>query len=603
MPSDTPDPAGPTGDRPTDRPTGLAPVPLTAVADQLDPALAVRVDTDAPAAPVQSVPPVESAPPPGPAPQPGPTPRPTAEPVLLTGAAVRAADCRPGDLFGALPGARVHGAEFAGQAVAAGAVAVLTDAAGLELVRRQGLSVPVLVTPQPRRALGPASAAIYHHPSEHLQIVGITGTSGKTTTCFLLEAALAAQGLTTGLLGTVMTRITEPDGTSTELPSAFTTPEAPDLQALLAVMRQHGVQAVAMEVSSHALHLGRVGGTRYRVGAFANLSQDHLDFHPTMEDYYLAKASLFDGRPAAGGGTPLGAGVSNIDDEYGARLATEYPDPGGRPMVTVSPAGAAADWRLDEVTADATGRQQLRISGPDGLRLRTELGLPGPFNAANALLALACVHAAGYTESAAIQAAATAISSVQVPGRMQRVDAGQDFLAVVDYAHKPAAVRAVLTAVRASVPGRVIVALGAGGDRDAGKRPLMGQAAAELADVVIVTDDNPRSEVPHEIRAAVLEGAHQVGESELGEARLRADDILEIGDRAQAIAMAVALAAPGDAVVIAGKGHETGQEIDGVKHPFSDVQQLEAALGSRGTASEPDGARRGDQHGKGEAPQ
>ncbi|NNG36055.1 UDP-N-acetylmuramoyl-L-alanyl-D-glutamate--2,6-diaminopimelate ligase [Nakamurella aerolata] len=592
MPSDSRVPAGPSDPAggnptagaaggPTDRPTGLTPVPLAEVATGLDPALAVRLE-------------------------PGSVDHPADE-VALSGAAVRAADCRPGDLFGALPGARVHGAEFAGQAVAAGAVAVLTDAAGRELVRQQGLSVPVLLTEQPRRALGPASAAIYHHPSERLQIIGVTGTSGKTTTCFLLEAALRAQGLTTGLLGTVMTRITEPDGTSTELPSAFTTPEAPDLQALLAVMCQRGVQAVAMEVSSHALQLGRVGGTRYRVGAFANLSQDHLDFHPTMEDYYLAKASLFDGQPAAAGGTPLGAGVSNIDDEYGARLAAEHPSPGGRPMVTISPDGAAADWRLEALTADATGRQQLQIAGPDGLALQTELGLPGPFNAGNALLALACVHAAGYTDPSAIQAAAQALSAVQVPGRMQRVDAGQDFLAVVDYAHKPAAVRAVLTAVRASVPGRVIVALGAGGDRDAGKRPLMGQAAVELADVVIVTDDNPRSEVPHEIRAAVLEGAHQLGEDELGEARLRADTILEIGDRAEAIAMAVALAGHGDAVVIAGKGHETGQEIDGVKHPFSDLRQLESALGARsgagGVGSAAESAGKGESVGKGEAPQ
>ncbi|MDQ6656995.1 MAG: UDP-N-acetylmuramoyl-L-alanyl-D-glutamate--2,6-diaminopimelate ligase [Actinomycetota bacterium] len=482
----------------------------------------------------------------------------TANPTV-TGATLRADEVRGGDLFGALPGARAHGAQFAAAAIAAGAVAVLTDAAGARLIPPDvAHRAPVLVVEDPRQALGPVSALIYGNPSARMSVFGITGTSGKTTTCFLLEAALRAQGLATGLIGTVMTRIGEQDSGGQEqvLPSAFTTPEAPDLQALLAIMLERGVQAVSMEVSSHALALGRVGGTRYAVGAFTNLSQDHLDFHPDMEDYFRAKAKLFDGRAAAA--------VVVVDDEYGRRLSAEHRD-----AWTVSTSGRLqASWRLTGLTADPTGRQHLRIAGPENLELATDLAIPGAFNAANALTAIACVHAAGYDPVVA----AKAISTVQVPGRMQRVDAGQDFLAVVDYAHKPAALAAVLDAVRGSVPGRIVAVIGAGGDRDTGKRALMGAAAAARADLVIVTDDNPRSEDPQQIRLAVLAGATSTD----GSAKIE-----EIGDRGAAIVAAVAAAGPGDAVLIAGKGHETGQEIDGVKHPFSDVEELRKALAGR----------------------
>ncbi|MDQ2845547.1 MAG: UDP-N-acetylmuramoyl-L-alanyl-D-glutamate--2,6-diaminopimelate ligase [Actinomycetota bacterium] len=483
----------------------------------------------------------------------------TAADPTVTGATLRADEVRRGDLFGALPGARVHGARFADAAIAAGAVAVLTDQAGARLIPPSVAGrVPVLVVDDPRQALGPLSAQIYGDPSARLPIFGITGTSGKTTTCFLLEAALRAQGLRTGLIGTVLTRIGEQGRGRQEhvLPSAFTTPEAPDLQALLAIMLERGVQAVAMEVSSHALALGRVGGTRYAVGAFTNLSQDHLDFHPNMEDYFRAKAKLFDGRAAAA--------VVDIDDEYGRRLSAEHRD-----AWTVSTSGRAeASWRLTGLTADPTGRQRLQIVGPENLQLAPELAIPGAFNAANALTAIACVHAAGFDAVVAAQA----ISTVQVPGRMQRVDAGQDFLAVVDYAHKPAALAAVLDAVRGSVPGRIIAVIGAGGDRDTGKRALMGQAAAARADLVIVTDDNPRSEDPQRIRQAVLAGTTG------GDGTAKVE---EIGDRRAAIGAAVAEAGAGDAVLIAGKGHETGQEIDGVKYPFSDVEELRKALAGR----------------------
>ena len=469
--------------------------------------------------------------------------------VAVSGVTLRAAEVRPGDLFAALPGARAHGADFAGQARAAGAVAVLTDPAGVERAGATGL--PVLVHPQPRAVLGAAAATVYGDPTQRLRVLGVTGTSGKTTVAHLLEAGLAAAGRTTGLIGTVGVRVA-----GAALPSAFTTPEAPDLQALFAVMLEEGVTDVAMEVSSHALALGRVGGTRFAVGAFTNLSQDHLDFHADMEDYFEAKASLF-----APGRTERA--VICVDDEWGGRLAARTPG-----AVTVSTAiGSAsgrADWRARDVVVDPDGTQHFTATTPRG-PLPVRLRLPGPFNVANALVALACLDAAGVEPAVA----AEGLARVAVPGRMQRIERGQPFLAVVDYAHKPAAVAALLDALRPQVAGRLLVVLGAGGDRDRAKRPLMGAAAAARAELLVVTDDNPRSEDPAAIRAAILAGAR--GEPHRGEVR-------EIGDRAAAIAAAVAAARPGDAVVVAGKGHETGQKVGDVTLPFDDAEELAAAI-------------------------
>jgi UDP-N-acetylmuramoyl-L-alanyl-D-glutamate--2,6-diaminopimelate ligase len=478
----------------------------------------------------------------------------------VTGVTLRAAEVRPGDLFAALPGARAHGADYAGEAVAAGAVAVLTDPAGLARARAAG--VPVLVHPRPRDVVGPVAATVYGDPTRRLRVVGVTGTSGKTTVAHLLEAGLTAAGRSTGLLGTVSTRI----GTRTA-PSAFTTPEAPDLQALFAVMVEDGVTDVAMEVSSHALALGRVAGTRFAVGAFTNLSQDHLDFHADMEDYFAAKASLFEpGR--------TGHAVVCVDDGWGARLAAATPG-----AVTVASAGPA-DWCARDVATAADGTQSFTAATPHG-PVPVRLRLPGPFNVANALVALACLDAVGVPPGVA----AEGIAAVAVPGRMQRVEVGQPFLAVVDYAHKPAAVAALLDALRGQVPGRLIVVLGAGGDRDRAKRPLMGAAAAARAGLLVVTDDNPRGEDPAAIRAAVLAGAR--AEPCRGEVR-------EVGDRAAAIAAAVAAARPGDAVVVAGKGHETGQKVGGVTFPFDDAEELAAAICAAppaATAAAPRGAR------------
>jgi UDP-N-acetylmuramoyl-L-alanyl-D-glutamate--2,6-diaminopimelate ligase len=469
---------------------------------------------------------------------------------MVTGITLRAQQALPGDLFVALPSliaGRAHGADFTGIACSAGAVAVLTDPVGAHrpalaaaIARRPG--IPVLVHPDPRSVLGTLSARTYGNPSGRLAVLGITGTAGKTTTAYLLEAGLRAAGAHTGLLGTVAARIGE-----ALLPSTFTTPEAPQLQALLALMVERGVTHVPIEVSSHALVLGRVSGTKFAVGAFTNLSQDHLDFHTDLEDYFAAKARLFDGRACSE--------VVCIDDVWGQRLVT------GK-TTTVSLRGDAT-WHATEVSAQRAGTQEFRARGPDGFDQRLAVRLPGAFNVTNALLALAVGHAAGADPVVLARGIATA----EVPGRMQRVDRGQGFLALVDYAHKPAAVAALLDAVRAQVPGRLLVVLGCGGDRDTTKRPLMGAQAAQRADLLVITDDNPRTEDPAEIRAAMLTGA-AVGPAE----------VAEIGDRAEAIAYAVTRARPGDAVVVAGKGHESAQEVHGVKHPFVDADVLAALL-------------------------
>ncbi|MGH3621065.1 MAG: UDP-N-acetylmuramoyl-L-alanyl-D-glutamate--2,6-diaminopimelate ligase, partial [Sciscionella sp.] len=409
---------------------------------------------------------------------------------------------------------------------------------------------------KPRDVLGAASAMIYGEPSRHLSVLGVTGTSGKTTTSYLVRAGLAAAGRTTGLIGTVETRVA-----GKRLASAFTTPEAPDLQALLALMVEHGVTDVAMEVSSHALALGRVAGTRFAVGAFTNLSQDHLDFHLDMEGYFAAKAMLFDGR--------ANTEVVNVDGEWGGRLVGEH-------TVTVSTVPhVRATWTASDLRVDPSGAQSFTANGPMGARVALDIRLPGAFNVANALLATAMLHSAGVP----LTAIAKGMSAVDVPGRMERVVLGQEFTAVVDYSHKPAAVAQMLDSMRGQLHqahnhGRVIIVLGCGGERDAGKRPLMGEAAARGAGVLVITDDNPRGEDPATIRAAMLDGALGVPAAERGEVR-------EIGDRGEAIAEAVRLARAEDIVVVAGKGHETGQSIAGVVHPFSDVDELAAAIRAR----------------------
>jgi UDP-N-acetylmuramoyl-L-alanyl-D-glutamate--2,6-diaminopimelate ligase len=472
--------------------------------------------------------------------------------IAITGVTLRAQDAAPGDLFAALPGSSGHGAAYTGTALKAGAVAVFTDADGVAVINRDfggGIPVPVVIHPAPRAALGGLAAAVYGHPSHRVAVLGITGTSGKTTTAYLVEAGLRAGGRIAGLIGTVGVRIAGDD-----VPSSLTTPEAPALQALLAVMAEHGVDTAVMEVSSHALELGRVDGIRFAVGGFTNLSRDHLDFHPTMEAYFEAKAKLFDPSSPVHAATAIVC----VDDEAGRKMAVRAAN-----VITVSAVDNSADWRAEDVVVLNSGVQEFTAVDPAGVHHRLRIRLPGRFNVANALLALAILDSVGVSP----EQAGPGIREATVPGRLEAVDRGQDFLAVVDYAHKPGALRAVLQTLRR--PGaRLAVVFGAGGDRDAGKRAPMGAIAAELADLVIVTDDNPRAEDPAAIRAAILAGA----------AQQRSDNVLEIGDRRAAIRRAVEWAQPGDVVVIAGKGHEKGQSQGGQTKPFDDRDELAQAL-------------------------
>jgi UDP-N-acetylmuramoyl-L-alanyl-D-glutamate--2,6-diaminopimelate ligase len=470
--------------------------------------------------------------------------------VRVTGVTLRSQDVQPGDLFAALPGASAHGAQFAADAVRRGAVAVLTDAAGAETVPDDA-GVPVVVHPAPRSVLGEVAATVYGNPSRHLRVVGVTGTSGKTTTTYLIEAGLRAAGRVAGLIGTIGIRI---DGRDER--SALTTPEAPDLQALLAVMLERGVDTVVMEVSSHALTLGRVDAVRFAAGGFTNLSRDHLDFHPTMQDYLDAKAKLFDPESA----THADLSVVVVDDDAGRVIAGLAHRP-----TTVSATGRPADWGVEDVRPTARGGQEFTAVDPAGGQHALGVALPGHYNIANALLAVALLEAVGV----APEQAAPGLRTAAVPGRLEPVDAGQDFLAVVDYAHKPGALRAVLETLRGQTTGRLAVVFGAGGNRDHGKREPMGATAAELADLVVVTDDNPRDEQPADIRAAIMAGAAAAATDA---------ELVEQGDRRAAIDYAVGWARPGDVVLIAGKGHEVGQTSHGETRPFDDRVELANAL-------------------------
>jgi UDP-N-acetylmuramoyl-L-alanyl-D-glutamate--2,6-diaminopimelate ligase len=494
--------------------------------------------------------------------------------IRITGVTLRSGDVAGGDLFAALPGATSHGARHAGEAVSRGAVAILTDAAGVAEIGRD-IYAPVLVHPAPRSVLGELAATVYGHPSEKLRVIGVTGTSGKTTTTYLVEAGLRSAERIPGLVGTVGIRI---DGR--DQPSTLTTPEAPDLQALLAVMVEQGVDTVVMEVSSHALTLGRVDGVRFAVGGFTNLSRDHLDFHPTMRDYFDAKAQLFDPESA----TCASVSVVCIDDDAGRAIAAL-----AHHLVSVSATGQEADWRVEEVRTIGVGfegAQDFLAVDPAGVHHGLRIGLPGRYNMANCLLAVALLDAVGVSP----EQAAPGLRTATVPGRSEPVDRGQPFLALVDYAHKPGALQAILQTLREQGPGRLAVVFGAGGNRDSGKREPMGRVAGELADLVVVTDDNPRDEEPAAIRAAIVAGAADGAHARWAHARSAGEagdaaQIVEIGDRREAIDFAVAWAQPGDVVLVAGKGHEPGQTSRGVTRPFDDRDELAAALealGSRG---------------------
>jgi UDP-N-acetylmuramoyl-L-alanyl-D-glutamate--2,6-diaminopimelate ligase len=461
--------------------------------------------------------------------------------VEVTDLAYSSSSVTPGTLFFCVRGFRSDGHDFAADAVERGAVALVCE-------RPLGLGVPEIVVQDVRAEMPRIAARFYGDPTSELRIVGVTGTNGKTTTAFLVRALLEAGGVETGLLGTVKSVVG-----GVEEPVERTTPEAIDLQRTFRRMLDSGDRACAMEVSSHALELGRAEGIHFACRIFTNLSQDHLDFHETMERYYLAKRRLFE----MGGGPS----VVNRDDEYGRRLSGEI-----EAAVTYA-IDHDADYRARDVRFDPAG-SSFTCETPDG-PLEIETRLPGLFNVQNALAALAAARQLGVQPEALKRGLAEA---GRVPGRFEPVDEGQEFAVLVDYAHTPEALANVLRAARAITSGRLHVVFGAGGDRDRTKRPLMGRAASELADRVIVTSDNPRSEDPDAIVDEVLSGAGPVAEREV--------------DRRRAIARAISTAEPGDVVVIAGKGHEQGQEFEaGRKEPFDDAtvarETLRELLGVR----------------------
>ncbi|TAP40554.1 UDP-N-acetylmuramoyl-L-alanyl-D-glutamate--2,6-diaminopimelate ligase [Arthrobacter sp. S39] len=486
--------------------------------------------------------------------------------VTITGISLNSRTVEPGDLYVALPGATRHGADFVSQAIDAGAAAVLTDDAGARLLALSAdTSVPVLVVASPRNVVGPLSAMIYGSQPPaggKPTLFGVTGTNGKTTTTYFINALLRALGLQTGLIGTI-----EIKAGGDPIPSLLTTPESPDVHALLALMRERGLDAASMEVSSHAVSFQRVDGVVFDVAGFTNLTQDHLDLHGTMDDYFQTKAELF---------TPPRArhAVVTVDDSWGRQLAstTEIPVT----TLAATSAGAPADWTVASATARGLGTD-FTLTGPGGASLNVHTGLPGSFNVANAALAAVMVLASG-VDVAAVQAALDEHDpfTVAVPGRMQLVS--ESPAAVVDFAHNTDALARALEAVRSPQPGSsLIVVFGATGQRDQGKRPAMGAIAATLADTVIVTDDDPHDEDAAAIRADVLAGALEAKEQASLACR-----ILEIFPRDAAIRQAVELAGPQDTILVAGRGHEVWQEVKGVNVALDDRVELRNALTARG---------------------
>ena len=462
--------------------------------------------------------------------------------IEITGLTLSSIAVQEGDLFIALPGEKNHGADFAADAIARGAVAVLTDLVGAKKVS----GVPVIVSSNPRRAAGVISAWFYSEPMRDLYSVGVTGTNGKTTVTTLLHQIMSAAGRESGLIGTVETRIG-----AEILTSKRTTPESSDLQALSAVMRERHMRNLVMEVSSHAISLERIRGSHFAVVAFTNLSQDHLDFHKTMEGYFEAKAKLFTFEFAD-------LAVINIDDAYGVKLAelTELP------VMSVSRYDQSATWHYTSITKDYVGAH-VAIRGSGGILIEGKVHLHGGYNFDNLLMAVAIATESGIDP---IDIAAILPQLTGAAGRLESVRLGQNFTALVDYAHSPDAVARVLETAHEISDGRVIAVLGCGGDRDASKRALMGKALSDGADVAIYTSDNPRSE-----KADVI-----LEQMTLGLEIQQPSAVIE--DRAEAIRAAVNEAQEGDLVLVLGKGHEKGQEIKGTMHPFDDRVELARAI-------------------------
>lgn len=470
---------------------------------------------------------------------------------VITGVSDDSRTVRPGDLYAALPGNSFHGISFDADAARRGAVAILSD--------RPSRYLPTLVVEDPRRWVGPLASRVHRHPSRAMDVHGITGTNGKTSATYLLDAALGTLGVVTGMISGVTVR-----GPGGARPATRTTPEAAVLQRILAEFRDQDVGAVPMEVSSHAIVQGRVDGVWFRTVAFTNLGPDHLDFHGTMDRYFAAKAALFTPDRAQ-------AAVVNLDDEYARRLAAHAE----MPVWTHSTNATQADLYADEISCGSDGTD-FSLHTHDG-HARVRLSLLGPHQVGNALTALTSLAAVG----ADVLGAAAGLETLRgVPGRLERIDAGQDFLALVDYMHNTSGQRELLPFLRSlTAGGRLILVIGATGDRDPGKRFPLGHTAATYADLVVVTDESPFSENPQRLRAAVAEGAREAGEAEV---------VVE-PDRRRAFDLAVAFATGGDVLVVAGRGSDLQQTFGSTTKEFDDRRQLRAAL-QRGADVEPRGA-------------
>jgi len=463
---------------------------------------------------------------------------------------------KPGALFVAVPGARSDGHDFAAAAARAGAVAVLAE--------RPVACAPatLLLVPSARRALALAAAAFLGHPAERLSVCGVTGTKGKTTVTYLVEACAAAAGIPCGVIGTVSWRV--PGRTR---PASHTTPDATEVQALLAEMADAGARVAILEVSSHALDQERVAGLSFRAAGFTNLGRDHLDYHPDVESYFQAKRRLFVERLA-----PDGVAVVNAADPHGARLAAELAAAGrtswrfGIPGAEIAPRDVRTGMDGTQAVLD-TPRGEIRVRSP----------LVGAHNLENLMTAAGLALALGIS---AADVAAGLSSSQGAPGRLERID-GRGVAAFVDYAHTPDSLAAACAALRALSPRRLVAVFGCGGDRDRGKRPLMGRAAGAAADLVLVTSDNPRTEDPDAILAAIVPGVEEAGLRRISpdEARAGARGFTVVEDRRAAIALALEAARPGDAVLIAGKGHEDYQIVGTERHHLDDREEARRGLG------------------------
>ena len=448
----------------------------------------------------------------------------------------------PGDLFLAFPGAHTHGARFIESAKRNGAVAVLTDQDGAQ----QSLGLPTLIVPNPRESGAALAASFYRSPIRDMQSIAITGTNGKTTVTTLLYQILSMSGRESGLIGTVETRIG-----SEVLESKRTTPEATELQALAAAMKERHIRNLVMEVSSHSIDLNRMVGSHFAISGFTNLTQDHLDYHKSMESYFSAKSKLFTVEYSD-------MGFINIDDPYGIRLFESQ----SIPMISLARTNRKATWHYTNIEKRDKG-YEFSIRGRDGILIESSTVLRGHYNLDNLLMAIAIAYEC---EVDPLEIARITPRLLGAAGRLEAIEAGQEFTALVDYAHTPDAVINVLKSAREFTQGRLIGILGCGGDRDSSKRPLMGQALVEGCDIAVFTSDNPRSEDPIEILNQMTEGLSFQAPSSV------------IEKREEAIAFAISLAKSGDTVILLGKGHESGQEIQGVVMPFDDREQIIRAI-------------------------